>query len=160
MAAESRVPWRPLLAGAWARVPARVAGTGLRACAFRGPPNADVYRDRGRGGVACLGGGPTRQPGLEHLAPQLRQPVLKQPGERVTMTLDAAVQAPGTPRPLARQLAGTREPQCAPMGARAGVIDNASGDVLAYVGLGRTELRARRRRSDGGGARRARQVST
>ena len=68
-----------------------------------------------------------------HLAPHLAARLLDHPGETVTTTLDAATQALATAA-LRRQLAGLGADH-----ARDGaviVVDNASGDVLAYVGGG------------------------
>jgi penicillin-binding protein 1C len=67
------------------------------------------------------------------LAPQLAQMMLRHPGERVTSTLDARVQAFAIDA-LARQLA-----QVADRNVRDGavlVVDTQSGDVLAYVASG------------------------
>jgi penicillin-binding protein 1C len=64
-------------------------------------------------------------------APQLAADMLRTPGETVTTTLDAATQALATGA-LRRQLLGLGGDR-----ARDGavvVVDNASGDVLAYVG--------------------------
>ena len=80
--------------------------------------------------IALLGGGASRVSG-ERLAPQLASALLSSPGERVRTTLDAAVQTLVRDA-LTRQLQG--------LGARnvrdgaALVVDNATGDVLAYVG--------------------------
>ena len=66
-----------------------------------------------------------------HLAPHLATRLLDRPGETVTTTLDARVQALATGA-LRRQLASLGADH-----ARDGaviVVDNASGDVLAYVG--------------------------
>ncbi len=65
------------------------------------------------------------------LAPHLAAHLLTKPGARVTTTLDAAVQALAT-QALKRQLLALGSTR-----ARDGavvVLDNASGDVLAYVG--------------------------
>ena len=65
------------------------------------------------------------------LAPHLAARLLDKPGMRVTTTLDAAVQRVAT-QALSRQLQGLGAGR-----ARDGavvVLDNASGDVLAYVG--------------------------
>ncbi|MGL4314635.1 MAG: penicillin-binding protein 1C [Sphingomonas sp.] len=76
--------------------------------------------------------GPARSLALDPgLAPHLAQRLLTQPGMRVTTTLDADVQRIATIA-LSRQLGGL-----GPSRARDGavvVVDNASGDVLAYVG--------------------------
>ena len=65
------------------------------------------------------------------LAPHLAARLLDKPGQRVTTTLDAAVQRVAV-QALSRQLQGLGAGR-----ARDGavvVLDNASGDVLAYVG--------------------------
>lgn len=76
--------------------------------------------------------GPARSLALDPgLAPHLAQRLLDQPGMRVTTTLDADIQRLATIA-LSRQLGGL-----GPSRARDGaviVVDNASGDVLAYVG--------------------------
>ena len=67
------------------------------------------------------------------LAPQLGVALLRTAGERVTTTLDASIQRFAT-RALQHQLASLRDHN-----VRDGavlVVDNRSGDVLAYVGSG------------------------
>lgn len=76
--------------------------------------------------------GPTRQLALDPgLAPHLSQKLLTEPGMKVTTTLDGHVQRVAIAA-LTRQLRGLGVDR-----ARDGaviVVDNASGDVLAYVG--------------------------
>lgn len=69
----------------------------------------------------------------EHLAPQLAQRLLRQPGEEVRTTLDAPLQR------LAEQIVRTHLAALADRNVRDGavlVVDNATGEVLAYVGSG------------------------
>lgn len=75
----------------------------------------------------------------ERLAPQLASTVLKHPGETVRTTLDASVQREAS-EALARQLA-TLYAHNVRDGA-ALVVDNASGEVLAYVGSAGSASRA------------------
>ena len=66
----------------------------------------------------------------EHLAPQLAQTLLKEPGEQRTTTLDARIQR------LALDALRTHLTALAGRNVRDGaalVVDNASGEVLAYV---------------------------
>jgi len=66
-----------------------------------------------------------------HLAPQLAAHLLRQPGERVTTTIDAAVQR------LAIDILRSHLIALSAHNVRDGaviVVDNASGEVLAYVG--------------------------
>ncbi len=83
-------------------------------------------------GAAASMLGPTRSLALDPgLAPHLALRLLTTPGARITTTLDARVQAVAATA-LRRQLQGLGGSR-----ARDGavvVIDNASGDVLAYVG--------------------------
>jgi penicillin-binding protein 1C len=74
---------------------------------------------------------PDRPAALPRLAPQLARALLTRPGTTVTSTLDAGLQRAVTDI-LQTQLM-TLEPQQARDGA-AVVLDNASGEVLAYVG--------------------------
>jgi penicillin-binding protein 1C len=67
----------------------------------------------------------------EHLAPQLANALLKTPGQRVTTTLDARLQR------LAHDALSRRLADLDNRNVRDGaalVVDNESGDVLAYVG--------------------------
>jgi penicillin-binding protein 1C len=97
-----------------------------RACALAG---GDCTRFAG---AAASMLGPARSLALDPgLAPHLAARLLQRPGARVTTTLDARVQAIAS-RALRRQLLGLGGSR-----ARDGavvVVDNASGDVLAYVG--------------------------
>jgi penicillin-binding protein 1C len=73
------------------------------------------------------------------LAPQLAQALLRNPGERVTTTLDLATQK------LAHEVLTQQLGELAGRNVRDGavlVVDNASGDVLAYVASAGTETRA------------------
>jgi penicillin-binding protein 1C len=100
-----------------------------RACRLRALPAAEcesltVYAR------ARLAPPPRLAPGAD-LAPHLATRLLRRPGERVTSTLDADLQA-FVRETLAGQLA-----ELQPAGVRDGaavVVDNASGEVLAYVG--------------------------
>jgi len=65
------------------------------------------------------------------LAPHLARALLKAPGERLGTTLDAGIQRLAHDA-LARQLAGLRVRNVRDGAAL--VVDNATGDVLAYVG--------------------------
>jgi len=76
--------------------------------------------------------GPTRSLALDPgLAPHLADRLLVKPGLRITSTLDAATQrvAIAALRRQLQELGGTRARDGAAI-----VVDNASGDVLAYVG--------------------------
>jgi len=70
---------------------------------------------------------------VESLAPQLSAAMLKRPGERVQTTLDAGIQRTAVQalRNHLGDLAGRNVRDGAVL-----VVDNASGDVLAYVGSG------------------------
>jgi penicillin-binding protein 1C len=88
--------------------------------------------------AALLGPGPPAA-ATERLAPHVARALLKVPGERVTTTLDRDVQALARDA-LAHQLGGL-----ATRNVRDGavlVVDNASGDVLAYVGASTSTSRA------------------
>lgn len=78
-------------------------------------------------------------PAGEHLAPQLAQRLLSAPGERVRSTLDLRVQR------LAVDVVSRRLSALADHNVRDGaalVVDNASGEVLAYVGSAGTRSRS------------------
>ena len=78
--------------------------------------------------------------GGAHLAPQLAQRLLARPGERRMTTLDAGVQR------LASDVVTRRLAALADHNVRDGaaiVVDNASGDVLAYVASAGTASRSR-----------------
>jgi penicillin-binding protein 1C len=75
--------------------------------------------------------GRNARPDADHLAPQLAQRLLRRPGERVATTLDAGVQR------RARDIVRDHLAALASQNVRDGaalVIDNATGEVLAYVG--------------------------
>lgn len=111
---------------------ASAAEIARRACALRRQHdrNDGPCLDLQAGAIAMLG--PARRLTLDPgLAPHLAVKLLGQPGIRVATTLDADVQRIATGA-LARQLHGL-----GPSRVRDGavvVVDNASGDVLAYVG--------------------------
>jgi penicillin-binding protein 1C len=76
----------------------------------------------------------------DHLAPQLAQTLLKTPGERVSTTLDANIQR------LARDAVRSHLASLAEHNVRDGaalVVDNDSGEVLAYVASAGQASRAR-----------------
>ena len=74
---------------------------------------------------------PDRPAALPRLAPQLARALLTRPGTTVTGTIDAGLQRAVSD--ILRTQLMTLEPQQARDGA-AVVLDNASGEVLAYVG--------------------------
>ena len=98
-----------------------------RACALAGHRNCGSFAAQ-----AATMLGPARSLALDPgLAPHLADRLLKQPGLRITTTLDLRVQRVAAAA-LRRQLlglGGTRARDGAVV-----VLDNASGDVLAYVG--------------------------
>ncbi len=106
---------------------ADAAAVARRACRLRGTEPCD---DLDAAAVVMLA--PARRLALDPgLAPHLAARLLRQPGMRVKTTLDAGVQRIATTA-LRRQLLGLGGGR-----ARDGavvVVDNASGDVLAYVG--------------------------
>lgn len=76
----------------------------------------------------------TTDPGAsERLAPHLAHALLKRPGERVATTLDGGVQRLARDA-LRRQLAALSARNVRDGAAL--VVDNATGDVLAYIGSG------------------------
>lgn len=78
--------------------------------------------------------------GRDHLAPQLAQALLKGPGERVSTTLDANIQR------MARDTLRNHLASLADHNVRDGaalVVDNDSGEVLAYVASAGQTSRAR-----------------
>ena len=139
-----------LLAALLPQPKADAAAIARRACALAGSTHPRSLRARSRSafpGVStsldtngCEGWlaqaatmlGPARSLALDPgLAPHLADRLLKQPGLRITTTLDARVQRVAAAA-LRRQLlglGGTRARDGAVV-----VLDNASGDVLAYVG--------------------------
>jgi penicillin-binding protein 1C len=108
--------------------PARVAA---RACAIARHRRADVgCVELSVLAQRALAGAPEGAP-LPSLAPQLARVLLRRPGERLTTTLSAPLQRKARDA-LARQL-GSLDARNARDGA-AVVVDNATGEVLAYVG--------------------------
>jgi len=102
-----------------------------RACAVANAvgPGADCDAIRATAARAFAGG--YRMPPRDSLAPHLAARLLKTPGERLVTTLDAELQAFAVAT-LADHLA-----ELAPRGVGDGalvVLDNASGEVLAWVG--------------------------
>jgi penicillin-binding protein 1C len=102
-----------------------------RACAVASAvaPSSDCNAIRATASMALAGA--YRLPSRDDLAPHLATRLLKSPGERLTTTLDAEVQAYAVAA-LADHLA-----ELAPRGVSDGaivVLDNASGEVLAWVG--------------------------
>jgi penicillin-binding protein 1C len=82
---------------------------------------------------------PPAPPAAPELAPQLAYALLRQPGQTVATTLDARLQR------IAIQVLHERLAELAAHNARDGaalIVDNASGEVLAYVGSGGPESRA------------------
>ncbi len=79
------------------------------------------------------------EPVREHLAPQLAQQLLQRPGERVRTSLDAALQrqAVASVRTQLALLSGRNVRDAAAL-----VVDNESGEVLAYVGSAASSSRA------------------
>jgi penicillin-binding protein 1C len=112
--------------------PARVIAA--RACARAASRQLDVQCSALRDtAAAMLGDAKTSKASdtaVPHLAPQLARTLLKAPGERVQTTLDAGVQrlATGVLREHLSQLTSRNVRDGAVL-----VVDNASGDVLAYV---------------------------
>ena len=116
-----------LLRGPGAK-PALVA---QRACAVASDVNTGADCDAIRATASMALAGAYRMPQRWNLAPHLAVKLLKSPGTRVTTTLDAELQAYAVAT-LADHLAGL-----AGRGVQDGaivVLDNATGDVLAWVG--------------------------
>jgi penicillin-binding protein 1C len=113
---------------------------GARACArVRGQAPAASCDAVNAAAAAMLGRADPPQP-TESLAPQLSAALLKSPGERVQTTLDAGIQR------LALEVLRSHLGDLANRNVRDGavlVVDNSSGDVLAYVGSGGPLSRAR-----------------
>ena len=84
---------------------------------------------RVKASIAFAGG--HRAPGRAGVAPHVAARLLSRPGERVASTIDAALQRDAT-EALAAHLAALRERGVED--AALVVLDNASGDVLAWVG--------------------------
>ena len=106
---------------------ANAAAIARRACAIAGGDSCDRFPSAVAGLL-----GPARSLALDPgLAPHLAARLLVKPGMRVETTLDASIQRMATAA-LVRQLAelgGSRARDGAVV-----VVDNQSGDVLAYVG--------------------------
>ena len=112
-------------------VAGRACGVLQAAAALRkaSPPTCDGLDGMAR--LALSGGLRDRAEQAPNLAPHLAVKLLRNPGERVRSTLDAALQRVAQAS-LQEQLRGLRR-QNAEDGAVI-VLDNASGDVLAWVG--------------------------
>jgi len=114
------------------RAPAASASlVAQRACAVANStePGADCDAIRATATRALAGG--HRMPARDSLAPHLAARLLKTPGERLVTTLDADLQA------FAVATLADHLTELAPRGVGDGaivVLDNASGDVLAWVG--------------------------
>jgi penicillin-binding protein 1C len=105
-----------------------------RALALRPAPDCAAVRE------AVLAMSSTATPtASEGLAPQLAHALLRKPGQRLATTLDARLQR------VAIRVLHDRLAELAGHNARDGaalIIDNASGEVLAYVGSGGPASRA------------------
>jgi penicillin-binding protein 1C len=116
-----------LLAALLPQPQAPPAALARRACTLSGTRDCTRFA-----GAAAAMSGPARTLALDPgLAPHLAGHLLTRPGARVRTTLDAAIQRLATAA-LARQLQGLGGTR-----ARDGAVivaDNASGDVLAWVG--------------------------
>jgi penicillin-binding protein 1C len=129
-----------LLPSPGARADRVVARACARAAARAIAPDCAAIRaaaDAMLASYAHEGGKPARSP---HLAPHLARALLREPGERVRTTLDARVQRLALDT-LVRHLEGL-----ASRNVRDGavlVVDNATGDVIAYVGSAGPQSRAR-----------------
>jgi penicillin-binding protein 1C len=76
---------------------------------------------------------------IDQLAPQIAQRLLKTPGERLRVTIDAHIQR------LAREILSSHLSALADHNVRDGaalVVDNATGEVLAYIGSAGAQSRA------------------
>ena len=104
---------------------------GLRACAIAKAAQQTADCPALQTLVANVLGRPRQiQPSAE-LAPHLARQLLKQPGERLTTTLDESVQRLAYTA-VSQQLLGLADRNVRDGAAL--VVDNASGEVLAYVG--------------------------
>ncbi|WP_076073099.1 penicillin-binding protein 1C [Sphingomonas montana] len=106
---------------------ARPDAVGRRACRMAGAADCTLLI----AAAETMTGADRQLADSPRLAPHLAARLLERPGQTVTTTIDAGVQAFATAT-LARQLMGLGADH-----ARDGavvVVDNASGDVLAYVG--------------------------
>jgi penicillin-binding protein 1C len=109
-----------------------------RACARARAAQVPVQCDEIRSAVTTLFAAHS-QINAERLAPQLAQTLLKAPGEYVQTSLDISVQR------LAERIVNTHLAALAERNVRdaaALVVDNATGQVLAYVGSGGTASRS------------------
>ena len=111
-----------------------------RACARLSAANSAVNCDQLRETANRLLTAAGESVDAEHLAPQLAGAALKRPGETVRTTLDASVQREAS-EALSRQLSGLHVHNV--RDGAAVVVDNGSGDVLAYVGSAGSASRAR-----------------
>jgi penicillin-binding protein 1C len=110
---------------------AKPALVAQRACAVANDVSASADCDAIRATASMALAGAYRMPPRRNLAPHLAVKLLKTPGARVTTTLDAELQAYAVAT-LADHLA-----ELAGRGVQDGaivVLDNATGDVLAWVG--------------------------
>jgi len=111
-----------------------VARSCARALARRVPISCPLIRQTAESLLAA----PHDTPG-DHLAPQLARSLLKFPGQRLRTTLDAALQR------RARDTLRDQLARLAPQNVRDGavlIVDNDSGEVLAYVGSAGSASRA------------------
>lgn len=100
-----------------------------RSCALAGL-SGDACDAQRRAALQALSRTPTAI-GADDLAPHLARRLLSKPGERLTSTLDARTQRLAL-HALRAQLASLQNERV--RDGAAVVVDNASGDVLAYVG--------------------------
>jgi len=110
-----------------------------RACARERQRSSPVACDAIAGAATELLSSQATVPDQNRLAPQLAQALLHTPGQRVTTTLDLATQK------MAREVLTQQLGELAGRNVRDGavvVVDNANGDVLAYVASAGTETRA------------------
>ncbi len=110
----------------------------LRACARALLAQTPVRCEEIRSAVTRLFAADA-QINVEHLAPQLAQTLLRRPGEYVRTSLDASVQR------LAERIVSTHLATLSERNVRDGaalVVDNATGEVLAYVGSAGTASRS------------------
>ncbi len=110
---------------------AKPAVVAQRACAVAAVASPDVPCEPIRALASMALGGGYRAPPRDGLAPHLATKLLKQPGEQLATTLDADVQA--------HAVAALRDhlSELGPRNVEDGavvVLDNASGDIVAYVG--------------------------
>jgi penicillin-binding protein 1C len=108
---------------------ARAGRVARRACARAAPPRCEALMATATALLATRATGAALP--VEHLAPQLAVSLLSRPGERVRSTLDAGLQRVAR-EALARQLDGLTGRNVRDGAAL--VVDNRTGEVLAYVG--------------------------